>query len=423
LTLGFVLPSFDLAMSSAGETEHPPLPPSIFLSYPSEDRDAARSIRDALSAAGLEVWYDENELGGGDAWDQKIRRQIRECDYFMPIVSAQSEARHEGYFRREWRLAVERALDMADDHTFLLPVVIDNTDQARARVPERFLTVQWLKVPNGQPTPGLAALSRRLLSGKPADPPPVRRTPRAKVGIPPPVAREMPPFPIEEPGQRVKFWVEATGWAIKSAWIFIQRQPRTLRIIFYLWLAYLVLFSGRSHKPGSDGNLTPGEAQKLRVIADQFKGSANKEDIGKLGADIAREFAGKLGAVGLGSPLLAVPFSAPADDPAAAKLANTTFVLLYGRLSISHQGQVGLAKDSLASLEAGRAASLGRDSHANFVLAGGIEGQGTAKVLTVEIVEVTGATVLWSKGYPVDRSDPEAIAPEVEAKVPSLDDN
>src|SRR5271165_1285829 len=109
--------------------------PTVFLSYATEDRGAARLLRDTLSELGVEVWYDESELGGGEAWDQKIRKQIRECDYFIPVISARTEARLEGYFRREWRLAVERTLDMAADHLFLLPIVIDDTEQAHARVP------------------------------------------------------------------------------------------------------------------------------------------------------------------------------------------------------------------------------------------------------------------------------------------------
>src|SRR5277367_1242826 len=141
--------------------------PTVFLSYASADREAARVLKDALPTFGLEVWYDESDLGGGEIWDQKIRRQIRECDYFMPIISARTEARHEGYFRREWRLAVERTLDMADDHLFLLPVVIDGTDESRARVPEKFLAVQWLRLPGGQASPALEALCRRLVSGDP----------------------------------------------------------------------------------------------------------------------------------------------------------------------------------------------------------------------------------------------------------------
>src|SRR6185295_8550987 len=115
-------------MSSAGNTPSGPRP-SVFISYASDDRHAARALRDALLGTGLDVWYDESELGGGDAWDQKIRRQIRDCDYFMPVISATTERRKEGYFRREWRLAAERTLDMADDVLFLLPVVIDDTSE------------------------------------------------------------------------------------------------------------------------------------------------------------------------------------------------------------------------------------------------------------------------------------------------------
>src|SRR5580658_11131083 len=152
-------------MSSVGAEINRPAP-TVFLSYASEDRQAARLIGDVLPGYGLEVWYDESELGGGDAWDQKIRRQIRECDYFMPLISANTEARHEGYFRREWRLAVERTLDMADDHLFLLPVVIDSTTQQEARVPDKFVAVQWLSLAGGRATPAFDAWCRRLLGGE-----------------------------------------------------------------------------------------------------------------------------------------------------------------------------------------------------------------------------------------------------------------
>ena len=48
---------------------------------------------DALREQGLEVWFDRNELRGGDAWDASIRRQIRECALFVPIISASTNAR------------------------------------------------------------------------------------------------------------------------------------------------------------------------------------------------------------------------------------------------------------------------------------------------------------------------------------------
>jgi hypothetical protein len=237
---------------AAGEAVQPK--PTVFLSYASEDREVARLIGDALLANGLEVWFDESELGGGDAWDQKIRRQIRECDYFMALVSAHTEARHEGYFRREWRLAVERTLDMADDHTFLLPVVIDDTVEVRARVPERFLSVQWLRLPGGRATPALEVLCRRLVSGDVAASTAERkRTARAAGRVPSPVP---PPreFPREEPGQKLKFWLEVLGWVSWSGWALFQRWPRWIRITLYIWLAIALLNRGCSSSTHHDSD-------------------------------------------------------------------------------------------------------------------------------------------------------------------------
>lgn len=135
----------------------------VFLSYAREDTDAARRLADALRAFGIEVWFDQSELRGGDAWDAKIRRQIKECALFIPIISEQTEARAEGYFRREWKLAIDRTLDMAGGRAFLVPVVIDGTPEGGATVPEEFSRVQWTRLVNGEPTPEFVAQVKRLL--------------------------------------------------------------------------------------------------------------------------------------------------------------------------------------------------------------------------------------------------------------------
>src|ERR1700722_7595030 len=92
---------------------------AVFLSYAKEDAEAVKLIAEALRAAGIETWFDQDELQGGDAWDFAIRRQIRECSLFIPVVSRSALNRLEGYFRREWRLAIERTQDMADEKAFL----------------------------------------------------------------------------------------------------------------------------------------------------------------------------------------------------------------------------------------------------------------------------------------------------------------
>ena len=138
---------------------------AVFLSYASQDAAAAKRICDALRAAGVEVWFDQSELVGGDAWDAKIRKQIAECALFMPVISANTNARGEGYFRLEWKLAVDRSHLMAHDQPFLLPVVIDGMTDTTARVPLEFRAVQWTHLPNGETPERFSARVKRLLLG------------------------------------------------------------------------------------------------------------------------------------------------------------------------------------------------------------------------------------------------------------------
>ncbi len=123
---------------------------AVFLSYASQDAEAVRRIAEALRGAGIEVWFDvEGGLETGDEWDAKIRRQIKECVLFLPVISANTQAREEGYFRIEWDLAAERARGIASGVPFILPIVIDGTKEAEALVPDRFRAVQWTRVPDG----------------------------------------------------------------------------------------------------------------------------------------------------------------------------------------------------------------------------------------------------------------------------------
>jgi TolB-like protein/cytochrome c-type biogenesis protein CcmH/NrfG len=139
---------------------------AVFLSYASQDNEAAQHLCNALRTADIEVWFDQSELRGGDAWDALIRKQIKGCYLFVPMISANTQSREEGYFRREWKLAVDRTFDMAEDRAFLLPIVIDDTSDSEARVPEKFREVQWTRLPPGASTDAFVEHVRRLISGE-----------------------------------------------------------------------------------------------------------------------------------------------------------------------------------------------------------------------------------------------------------------
>jgi Tol biopolymer transport system component len=137
---------------------------AVFISYASENSDAAERIARALEAAGIEVWFDRSILRGGDAWDQKIRREIRDCALFIAVISRNTEARTEGYFRLEWHLADQRTQLMARSRPFVLPVCIDDTLEKHAEVPESFAHVHWTRLPAGEASAAFVGRVRRLLA-------------------------------------------------------------------------------------------------------------------------------------------------------------------------------------------------------------------------------------------------------------------
>jgi TolB-like protein/thioredoxin-like negative regulator of GroEL len=122
---------------------------AVFLSYASQDAQDAQRVSEALRAAGIEVWFDQSELRGGDAWDLKIRQQIRDCALFIPIISAHTTARPEGYFRLEWSIADQRSQMIARNKAFIIPVCVDATPESVPDLPESFQRVHWTRVPGG----------------------------------------------------------------------------------------------------------------------------------------------------------------------------------------------------------------------------------------------------------------------------------
>ncbi len=139
---------------------------AIFISYAREDLPAVQHLKAALDAAGLTTWFDLDRLEGGDDYDRKIRANIQRCSFFLPIVSATTQRRHEAYFRREWSYAVDRVRNIAEGAVFVLPVCIDDTPEAAALVPDSFKAVHMTRLPGGEPTPEFQRRLRELFSGR-----------------------------------------------------------------------------------------------------------------------------------------------------------------------------------------------------------------------------------------------------------------
>ncbi len=196
-----------------------PVHRAVFLSYASEDAEATARIAQALNDAGIEVWFDRNELRGGDAWDLKIRGQIHDCALFIPVISAHTRSRSEGYFRYEWDLAEQRTHRIARDHTFILPVCTDDTPDSATDVPDSFLRSQWTRLPGGETPKSFVARVARLLPSGPEHAAAAQGSAIA--------AESMPdPLPVDAGSTRWRAWIWAVAaLAIIGGAYFAVRRP------------------------------------------------------------------------------------------------------------------------------------------------------------------------------------------------------
>jgi TIR domain/SIR2-like domain len=139
---------------------------AVFISYAREDLAAVQQLKAGLDAAGIKAWFDMERLESGDDFARKIRGNVARCGYFIPVISATTQRRVEGWFRREWNWAVDRTEGMLAGARFILPVCIDDTPEKGAHVPEQFLKTHWTRLPGGTVTPEVAAKLKELLGSK-----------------------------------------------------------------------------------------------------------------------------------------------------------------------------------------------------------------------------------------------------------------
>jgi hypothetical protein len=119
-------------------------------------------LADSLAAAGLEVWVDRR-INPGDDFRDIIRRNIRDCCAFVPVLSRNTQSDDLRWFRSEWAQAVDQAKEsFGTDRAFLFPIVVDGTPMSELNEMRRDLFARSAVVGmGGVPTPEfIASLDR-----------------------------------------------------------------------------------------------------------------------------------------------------------------------------------------------------------------------------------------------------------------------
>ena len=180
--------------------------PTVCISVTPPDEAAALRVAAALGETGVEVVL-TSEAG---------TEAVESCDLFLPIVSSNTQSEASGRFRNEWQRAALRAQAMNDDTSFLLPVVVDDTANREAKVPEVFRGRAWLRFDVwGSSTP-LASRVEAMLER--------RATARA----------------LAAAAQRAEAEAEAKSWVRR----WVKRLPPWVRRLRIVWVLSLIILPG-----------------------------------------------------------------------------------------------------------------------------------------------------------------------------------
>jgi hypothetical protein len=130
-------------------------PTEVFISYASEDLKAAENARQHLESRGLAVWLDKatstlQRLTSGREYEDQIREQIQQCSLFVALLSKRAGLDDRSWFRRGWRMAVDRLPEFyGTNRVFIVPVLIDETAFQELHIPREFRDREIKRAPGG----------------------------------------------------------------------------------------------------------------------------------------------------------------------------------------------------------------------------------------------------------------------------------
>lgn len=110
--------------------DRPLMNSDIFISYSRADSNIAEKLYLALRERGLKVWYDRKNLGLADDFKSEIRRAIRTCSLFVPVLSHHiaEQANDEHIYRLEWQWAIEHKKMISSAVQYIVPLAEDSFD-------------------------------------------------------------------------------------------------------------------------------------------------------------------------------------------------------------------------------------------------------------------------------------------------------
>ena len=102
--------------------------PHAFISYVRENAPLVDQLYQALTAAGVEVWLDRNDIPPGARFRTEIRRAIRSGSFFIACFSAEYNDRDRTDMNEELTLAIEEIRRHPHDRLWFIPVKLNECE-------------------------------------------------------------------------------------------------------------------------------------------------------------------------------------------------------------------------------------------------------------------------------------------------------
>jgi TIR domain len=117
----------------------------VFLSYSRDDHSIAEKLKNEFNRNGIRVFFDKDSLKTGGNYDDILIKTIKECDYFIVLISKNSIGNKNRYaYETEWSHAI--AFD--SDKDYLRPYIIDDTSPGDENIPQRIRKKTITKIEN-----------------------------------------------------------------------------------------------------------------------------------------------------------------------------------------------------------------------------------------------------------------------------------
>lgn len=116
----------------------PKRPLKVFLCHASTDKPKVRELYRYLKKRGIQPWFDEEDLVGGQNWQVEIPKALATSDAII-ICLTKNSVDKEGYIQKEIKFALDKALEMPDGRIFLIPVKFEECE-----VPFTLSSYQWV---------------------------------------------------------------------------------------------------------------------------------------------------------------------------------------------------------------------------------------------------------------------------------------